>query len=106
MHTLEEVQEELVVKLETLCHFKLDLAHAPELADRLFVLDGAGEKVMLREIGASGVLTTDSAALVAGRSVVLGVSDVARTLVLEKAGVEVRRVLLALRPGELTVVTP
>ena len=108
MHTLEleDLEDELVLTMEPLCHFKVDLAHAPELADRLTVLDGAGGKLVVRQIGASGVLTTDDAELVAGRSVVLGVSDLARTLVLQKDGVEVRRVPLALRPGELTVVTP
>ena len=88
------------------CHLKVDLARDPERADHLHILDAKGERLSLYEIGAEGVTTHDRLALVDGRSTTIGVADLAATLVLEKDGVEVRRVPLALLPGRLNVVSP
>jgi RNA polymerase sigma factor (sigma-70 family) len=97
---------ELEIEVEVLCHLKVDLSVRPELADGLRVLDAEGSELSLHEIGAGGVLQGRQWKLVAGRSVTLGVSEAAVTLVLEKGGSEVRRIALHLAPGRLEVVGP
>ena len=92
------------VVVEALVHFKVQLFD-PARADRLRVVDAAGEGLALRDIGADGVLERSSWELVEGRSITLGVSDAAAELVLELEGVEVERAPLALTPGRLELLS-
>ena len=97
---------EVVLHVDVLCHFKIDLGDRPELADGVRALDAQGNELILYDLGADGYWSTNVAPLVAGKSVTLGVSETAAELVLELEDVEVRRIPIDLRPGEVQVVTP
>jgi len=99
-------EQELELTVDALCHLKVDLSDHPDLADAVSALDAAGQGLDLYQIGSGGVLQQTRFELVAGRSITLGVSDRAATLVLLEAGVEVERVPLALTPGRLEHVRP
>jgi hypothetical protein len=88
------------------CHFQVDLGADAARADELRVLDAEGEPLPAYRIDPTGTLCLDEFPIVAGRSDALGVDERAATLVLLKAGAEVARVPLVLRPGALNVVTP
>jgi hypothetical protein len=96
---------EIEVTVDVLCHFKIDLGDRPELADGVRALDAHGEELVLHDIGANGYWSTSVAPLVAGKSVTLGVTDAVAELVLERGSVEVRRIAVALRPGEVQMVS-
>jgi hypothetical protein len=98
------VQAELTVAVR--CHFQVDLGADAARADELRVLDAEGEPLPAYRIDPTGTLCLDEFPIVAGRSDALGVDERAATLVLLKAGAEVARVPLVLRPGALNVVTP
>jgi protocatechuate 3,4-dioxygenase beta subunit len=91
--------DEIELTVDALCHVKVDLSDAR--ADGLFVLDAEGNRLGLHEIGSDGVWTRSEWELVDGRSVTLGVSDLAETLVLVRGDQEVERVPLQLEPGRL-----
>ncbi len=92
---------ELEIAVSVRCHFKVDLGANPGRADGLKVLGPQDEVLDLVEVGPGGVTIFRSAPLVEGRSTSLGVDERARTLVLEKGGVEVQRIPLQLVPGRL-----
>lgn len=95
---------DIVVALK--CHAQIELASPTLEADECELQDARGE--MQRLIVSHGNLaySTERVALVAGRSEVFSVSDDAQTLLLFKAGVEVRRLTVALRAGELNLIRP
>jgi len=95
---------ELVASLRV--HVQVELGPPGTWADAFELLDEAGEPVWLTQLreGRSGIETR--APLHAGRSVVWTVSEAARTLVLFRAGSEVRRQPVALGPGEVNLLRP
>ncbi|HEX6883554.1 MAG TPA: carboxypeptidase-like regulatory domain-containing protein [Planctomycetota bacterium] len=92
---------ELVASLRV--HVQVELGPPGTWADAFELLDEAGEPVWLTQLraGRSGVETR--APLHAGRSVVWTVSEAARTLVLYRAGSEVRRQPVSLGPGPVNL---
>jgi len=100
--------DEVELTVEVLCHVKVDLSgrDARDRADALRILDAEGSTLDLHEIGSGGVLRSSRWELVDGRSVTLGVSDRAATLVLLRGDEELERLPLALEPGRLECVRP
>jgi protocatechuate 3,4-dioxygenase beta subunit len=90
--------EELLITVERRCHFQVELA-VPDEADELGVLDAEGHALTISEFFGSGRRDDERHPIVAGRSSTLAVGDRAATLVLYRAGSEVRRVALALEPA-------
>jgi RNA polymerase sigma-70 factor (ECF subfamily) len=88
------------------CHFKIDATGSPGLADAARVLDAADETVVVHVFLGGGRRSTDEVELHGDVTDVLAVSESATTLVLTKAGAEVRRLPLTLLPGEVVVVRP
>jgi protocatechuate 3,4-dioxygenase beta subunit len=93
-----EKREELVITVERRCHFQVELALAGE-ADELGLLDADGETLVISEFFGNGRNDTERHPIVDGRSRMLAASDKAATLVLYRAGLEVRRVAVRLAPG-------
>ncbi|HKE01886.1 MAG TPA: sigma-70 family RNA polymerase sigma factor [Planctomycetota bacterium] len=87
------------------CHLQVELANPAE-ADAFQILDAAGKVVMARLHQGPLTLMRERCPLTAGRSEVLSVDESAKTLVLVRGNAEVRRVAIALKPGERTVVRP
>lgn len=96
--------EEVVLTVDVLCHFKVDLGRGAAPADSLVVLDAEGNALVLHSIDVDGVLQRSSWELVEGRSIPLGVSERAATLLLQARGETVHRVPLHLEPGTLRVI--
>jgi hypothetical protein len=105
-HVMREGEEPMELAVSVRCTFQVDLGRESQHANGLRVLDQDDAGLTLFRIGPSGSLSGNSFPIVEGRSESLGVSDSARTLVLLKDGVEVRRVPLLLRPGTLNLITP
>jgi RNA polymerase sigma factor (sigma-70 family) len=95
---LVDEPEELVLTVERRCHFQVELS-VPAEADALGVLDAEGHALVVSEFVGNGRNDTERHPLVDGRSTTLAVGDRAATLVLYRAGSEVRRVGLELTPG-------
>ena len=93
---------EIVITATLRYHFRVELA--PDLADEMRVVDADGRPVMINVFEGHSSMTTDSLALVGGRSKVMVVGEEARTLVLSKEKKEVRRLPLELVAGEVNVV--
>lgn len=103
LSTLVEDPARVTITLGRRCHFQVRLDAADE-ADQIAVLDGSGAELEISEFLGSSRHEGMRQPLRDGRSGSLGVSDAARTVVLWKAGHEVRRVAIALRPEEVAVV--
>jgi RNA polymerase sigma-70 factor (ECF subfamily) len=98
---------DLEIRLPRRCLFQVLLEQDPEEADRVTVLDGEGEVLRLMvETGSSTLISTGGLGLAGGRSEVIVTDERARTLVLEREGVEVRRVPIRLTPDEVQVLRP
>lgn len=97
--------EELVITVERRCHFQVELG-VPGEADELGVVDEQGNALVISEFFGNARNDTERHPLREGRSSTLAVSDHATTLVLYRAGAEVRRLPLRLAPGEPTIVRP
>ena len=80
------------------CHFRVEL-DGPEEADQLAVLDADGEPLVVSEFRGTGRVERERHSMLDGRSGTLAVSEEARTLVLFRNGVEVRRVPIHLSGG-------
>jgi hypothetical protein len=93
--------EDVVIAVERRCHFQVVLS-VPAEADELGVLDSAGRPLVVSEFLGNARRELERHPLVDGRSSTLAVGDSGVTLVLYRAGSEVRRVALALTPGEPT----
>ncbi len=100
-----EDAEKLVITVGRRCHFQVELA-IPDEADTLSVLDAAGEELIVSEFFGQGQRESGTQSLTNGRTNMLAVADDAAWLVLFKGGAEVRRLPLALTPGEPTTVRP
>jgi RNA polymerase sigma-70 factor (ECF subfamily) len=92
--------EHLRVVVATRMHVQVELAE-PAAADTLSVLDGQGEAITVNVFDGHSRMETDDLKLDHGRSPVFVVPDTAATLVLRKAGAEVRRVPLVLQGGDV-----
>ncbi|NOT31435.1 MAG: carboxypeptidase regulatory-like domain-containing protein, partial [Planctomycetes bacterium] len=93
--------EQLVIAVERRCHFQVEL-EVPAEAEQLGVLDADGHELTISEFRGTNRNETERHALVEGRSATLAVGDSAATLVLYRAGGEVRRVPIRLTPGTPT----
>jgi hypothetical protein len=78
----------------------------PTEADGVEVLDAAGQRIVINVIAARGRREDERMPVTAGRTEVLTVTDSAATLVLFKGEREVRRVPLALTPGDVNLILP
>jgi hypothetical protein len=87
------------------CHLRLELGDTAGDADRFGVLDADGNAIPLSIFVGVGRDTSDFGTLEHGVSEVLAVDETARTLVLYRDDVEVRREPLDLVPGKLNVVS-
>jgi len=94
--------QELRMELRRRCHFQVELLDAGA-ADRVTLLDGAGKALSLSEFDAHGAFSSDRMPIHDGHTSVLATTDDAATLVLKLDRREVRRVPIALVPGQLTV---
>jgi hypothetical protein len=93
----------LVISVSRRFHFQVELA-LPDEADELAVLDEKGQELEISEFLGNGRIEDQRQAIRDGRTNTLGVGDEGRTVVLYRAGVEVRRAPLRLVPGERVVV--
>ena len=89
-----------------LCELQVDLTRTPELADRMQVLDAAGQPLTILESFGVGFMAGDDARFTRGLSEVLSVPESARTLVLLAKGIEVLRRPLTLDPARRTDFRP
>jgi protocatechuate 3,4-dioxygenase beta subunit len=101
-----ERNKDLAITVSVRCHFKVDCGAAVDLADTIEMLDERGQSVQISDVSANGEFTGHTFPLVGGGSKVLAVTTDARTLVLSKAGQEVKRVPLDLVPGRLNSIQP
>jgi len=76
----------------------------PDEADRLVVLDAAGEVLPLASYSFGRRASRGGAPITDGRSTIFAVSDAAATLVLSRDGIEVRREPLRLNAGGLNTI--
>lgn len=98
--------EHLEIRVSLECRFQVVLAD-PDEADGFQIRDAEDNVLPLAfELGDVIVGGNGSFDLAGGRSEVVRGDERARTLVLSKGGVEVRRAPLALTPGGLRIVTP
>lgn len=97
--------EDLEVVAALRMHLKVELTDPTE-ADEFGALDEDGNEIVLNLIQATSRMEDVRMPILDGRSEVISATDSARTLVLYKDGVEVRRAPLALVRGEVTIVAP
>ncbi|MFY9344699.1 MAG: carboxypeptidase-like regulatory domain-containing protein, partial [Planctomycetota bacterium] len=90
--------EDLRLVVAVRVHVQVELLD-PASADAIRVLDGDGRALIVNVFEGRGRRETDELELPGGKSPVFVVPDSAATLVLAKAGKEVRREPLQLRPG-------
>jgi RNA polymerase sigma-70 factor (ECF subfamily) len=88
---------DLRIEVGVRMHVQIELLDVAS-ADSLAVLDAEGRRIIVNVFSGRGRQETESLQLSEGRSPVFVVPDTAVTLVLSKAGVEVRREALQLRP--------
>jgi hypothetical protein len=94
----------LVIRMPSQCHLQVLLETEPESADSIMLLDAEGEFLRL-SVEVDGWITTGAVAdLADGKSEVVTCDDRASWLILRKAGQEVRRVPIRLRPGAPVVI--
>jgi len=82
-------------------HLQVELDPPVDRADEVRVLDGEGQPMDLIVMRGESSFSKPKAEVVDGRSQVLSLSEDAKTAVLYKAGVEVARIPVALRAGEI-----
>lgn len=98
--------EHLVITVSRVCRFQIELADVAE-ADAFWVLDALEQRMSLGyTLGDLAVSSDGGLDLAGGRSEVVEADERARTLVLTKAGREVRRAPLFLAPGRVQVLRP
>jgi hypothetical protein len=78
----------------------------PEEADAAELLDASGERLNLSFMRGGVTFGSQAVGIEDGVSNPIGTDDSARTLVLFKGGLEVRRLPVALRPGEVNEIRP
>ncbi|MBK8099302.1 MAG: sigma-70 family RNA polymerase sigma factor [Planctomycetes bacterium] len=92
--------ERLRIEVGVRVHVQIELGDRAS-ADEFLVLDERDEPITINIFTGRGRREQQRVELNDGRSVVFVVPDHARTLVLRKAGTDVRREVLNLRPGEV-----
>ena len=97
----EERLEELVFVVPGSCHVRLRLVSDPDLADSFELLDVEGERLDLSFLYGSVTLGSQAAQIEDGVTPLVQTDDSAATLVLFKGGLEVQRIPLELRAGEV-----
>jgi RNA polymerase sigma factor (sigma-70 family) len=98
--------EDVEVRIAGSCHLQVELAGSGIDARAFRVLDAQGEPLQLAAHQGDISYAMTMVGLTEGRSQALMVSDAATTLVLLRDEVEVERIPLDLRTGELNVVRP
>lgn len=99
--------ERIEVRVAGTCHLQVEAANPGSLAARSFrVLDAQGEAMQMAVHQGDISYAMTTLYLQEGRSQAVQVSDAAATLVLLRDDVEVKRMPLDLRTGELNVVRP
>ena len=93
-----EHHDELTIAVELRCHFQVEL-EVPAEADQLGILDADGHEMIISEFRGNNREERERHPIVDGRSAMLAVGDGATTLVLYRAGGEVRRTPVRLTPG-------
>ncbi len=97
--------ERVEIHVQRRCHFKVELA-APDEADRIGVLDEAGELLVITQFMGSSRRDTELMDLVDGVSNTLVAPGAARTLALYRGEELVRTVPIRLEPGEVVILRP
>jgi hypothetical protein len=82
-------------------HLQVELDPPVDRADEVRVLDGEGQPMDVVIMRGESSFVFPKAEVVDGRSQVLSLSEDAKTAVLYKAGVEVARIPIVLRPDEV-----
>jgi hypothetical protein len=96
--------EHLKITVSRICRLQIVLEAHPEEADGFYVLDARDERLQLGyELGDVSFVGDAAFDLAGGRSEVMTCDERARTLVLLKGGVEVRRVPIRPEPGTLAL---
>ncbi len=96
---LGDGRHEVEIRVELSFHVQLEFE--PGSADELQVFDAAGKRLAVHLFEGTNSISTDSLQLEGGHSKIFVVGENAATLLLRKAGEDVRRVPLALVPGQL-----
>ncbi|HEV8112764.1 MAG TPA: sigma-70 family RNA polymerase sigma factor [Planctomycetota bacterium] len=96
--------DDLKIVVNRRMHLQIELDEPFDRADSLAVLDADGAPMILRIMRGETSFTSRKADIVQGRSQVLSTAEDARTVVFSKAGVEVARVPVELRAGEVRTV--
>lgn len=93
------------IELAMRCSFELRVLPGADIAPTEFAMrDARGEPIHILRIEPNSTTASSQAALSGGRSGVLSASSAARTLVLMRDGVELRRVPIRLRADELNAI--
>ncbi|MCR9245071.1 MAG: sigma-70 family RNA polymerase sigma factor [bacterium] len=100
---VDQPLDALEVRVSLRLHLRVELADA-EFADRVSAVDAAGKRISLWVISGDGVDRLSQFPLHDGRSEVLSAPESVTTVVLHKQGREVRRIPVALVPGQVNVV--
>ncbi|TDJ65862.1 MAG: sigma-70 family RNA polymerase sigma factor [Planctomycetota bacterium] len=102
----DEDVADLELVLAGRCHLKVELGDDPERADAFEVLDADGTKLSVTRGFDNMILSSERTRITHGTSDVVAAAETARTLVLYAGDVELERIPLDLRPGELNVIRP
>jgi hypothetical protein len=93
---------DLRLVVRTRCHFQVQLEHEPARADEFMLQDEQGLALPLYQADGTGSSMRERGDLEAGLSEVLMAREGPALLVLYRAGVEIQRVPVELRSGELS----
>lgn len=107
-HRFEEgvPEEGLRIEVARRCHFQLELPAPYRGADRVTFEDADGQHLQVNRIEAGGMSAWSSVPLTDGKSMVLSVSELASTLVIERGGEELARIPVRLDPVGVTEIRP
>ncbi len=97
---------ELEIPVSLQCHVQADLGERKDFADYFAVLDADGNELTMLCWRGQMALVEQRPFIQGGRSEVLAVEEIGTEVVFYKGEVEVTRVPIALRPGELVTVRP
>lgn len=98
--------DDLEIVASRLCHVQVDLGDRKTFADKCVVLDAAGKPVKMLANRGHIAWFPPEIDVIDGRSEALACEETGRTIVFSKAGAEVTRMPIALKPGELVTVRP
>ena len=102
----EDAGQNLVITVEEVCHFRVDVSAERPLPIRFRLLDGDGKALHIRDSAPDRVSSMDSRPLAKGKSKVLSASERATTLVLLGPDAkEMGRLPVQLSPKAVTTLT-